>query len=218
MKPIKAVLFSCVLLMSVALLGIHGADSYQKVNVLGCLECHDSSFSKGSIHFIHSSYCEACHSGEGLDLGIVYTVSCVSCHPSDEPGACSLVFLHEDFVECDTDSQCCADCHVECIGGTTTEPSTSTTTTAVIPTSSTTTISAYCVVETIYGESSEKTQFFRWVGEKILSRTPEGRKIMELYYTWSPVVVKMMEEDEDLKGKVHQILDEIVSLSEVGVE
>ena len=73
-------------------------------------------------------------------------------------------------------------------------------------------------MEAIYGESSEKTQFFRWVREKILSKTPEGRKIMELYYTWSPVIVKMMEEDEDLKGKVHQILDDIVSLSEGDVE
>ena len=220
MKPIKAVLFSCVLLISVALLCIPGADSYLKVNVLGCLECHDSSFSEGSIHFIHprSFYCEACHSGEGLDLGIVYAASCVSCHPSDEPGACSLVFLHEDFVACDTDSQCCADCHDECTGAPTTKPSTSTTTTAVITTSSTTTITAYCVVEAIYGESSEKTEFFRWVGEKILSRTPEGQKIRELYYTWSPLIVKMIEEDEGFKRKVNHILDDIVSWSEGDIE
>jgi len=165
-----------------------------------------------------SFYCEACHAGEGLDLGTVYARSCVSCHPSDELGTCPLVFLHEDIVERNTDRGYCIDCHIECDGGTTTQPSTSTTTTAAITTSSTTAVADYCVVEAIYGESSGKTQFFRWVGEKILSRTPEGRKIMEIYYTWSPVIVKMVEEDKDLKERVHQLLDEIVLLSEMTIE
>ena len=196
-----------------------GADAHQRVNILGCLECHDSSFSKGSIHYIHMNfYCEACHAGEGLDLGIVYAVSCVSCHPPDESGVCPLVFEHENFVACGTDRVCCIDCHIECTGDTTTHPSTSTTTSTAIVTSSTTSVPDYCVVETIYGESSEQTLLFRYLRDKILNGTPEGRKIMEIYYTWSPVVVKMMEGDEDLKEKVHQFLDEIVLLSEIAME
>ena len=198
---------------------LHGADSFQKVNLLGCLKCHDSSFSQGSIHFIHMDfYCETCHEGEGLDLGTVYALSCVSCHLSDEPGTCPLVFVHGDSVECDSDRLCCDDCHIECTGGTTTRPSTSTTTTAAIPSSSTTTAGGYCVVEAIYGESSEKTRLFKWVRDKILIRTPEGRKVMEIYYTWSPLVVTLMEGDDELKGKVHQFLDEIVPLSEMAIE
>ena len=198
---------------------LHGADAYQRVNILGCLECHDSSFSKGSIHFIHMSfYCEACHAGEGLDLGIVYAVSCVSCHPSDQPGACSLVFVHEDCVECDSDRPYCTDCHIECTGAVTSGPSTSTTTAAGIITSSTTTAEEHCVVEAIYGESTEITGLFRCMRDKVLSKTPEGRKIVDIYYAWSPVLIKMMEGDEDLKGEVHHFLDEIVLLIEMAME
>ena len=219
MKVDNTILFGLLFYLAVMVFFcLHGAEAYQAVNILGCLECHDSSFSKGSIHSFHMNfYCETCHAGEGLDLGIVYAVSCVSCHPLEEPGACPLIFLHEDFAECDTDSLCCSACHLECTGATTTKPST-TTTTAVITTSSTTTAADYCVVETMYGASSEKAQFFRWVRDEILSKSPEGRKIMGIYYTWSPVIVKMMDEDEDCKGKVHQLFDEIVLLGEMAIE
>ena len=219
MKVIKAGLFSFMLSIAFALLCVHGTHSFQKVNALGCLGCHDSSFSKGSIHFNHMNFfCEACHAGEGLDLGIVYAVSCSACHLLHEPGKCLLVLSHGDFLGCEIDGVCCLDCHLECTGKTTTLPSTSTTTTAMVTTSSTTTEPDYCVVETIYGEDSETTRFCKWVRDTILVGTPEGQKIRELYYTWSPVVVKMMEEDEDLKEKVHQLLDEILSLSEVTVD
>ena len=220
MKVRNSILFSFLLFIAfIILFCLHGAGAYQKVNILGCLECHDSSFSKGSIHSIHMNfYCEACHAGEGLDLGIVYAVTCVSCHPSEEPGACPLVFVHESFVSSESDPLGCTDCHLECTGATTSRPSTSITTTAAITTSTTTTVGNYCVVEAIYGESSEITGLFRWVRDTILSKTSEGRKIMEIYYAWSPVVVKMMERDEDLKEKVHQFLDEIVLLNEMAME
>ena len=219
MKKRNSILFSFLLCtVFKVFFCLHGTDAFQKVNMMGCLECHDSSFSKGSIHNIHmNSYCEACHAGEGLDLGIVYAATCVSCHPSEEPGACPLIFTHEGFTACDSDHLCCIDCHLECTGATTSRPSTSTTTT-VIPASSTTTVKNYCVVEALYGESSQITGLFRCMRDQIFSKTPEGRKIIEIYYAWSPVAVKMMEGDEDLKEKVHQFLDEIVSWSKRTME
>ena len=127
-----------------------------------------------------SFYGETCHAGEGLDPGIVYAVSCPSCHPSDGPGTCPRVFVHEAFVECDSARLCCADCHIGCTGAATTGPSTSTTTAAAITNSSTTTVKDYCLVEALDGESSGKTRLFRWVRDNILSRTPEGGKVREV--------------------------------------
>ena len=44
----------------------------------------------------------------------------------------------------------------------------------------------------------------------MLSQTPEGRDIIRLYYQWSPVIVKAMEEDEEFKGDVKEMIDGVL--------
>ena len=47
----------------------------------------------------------------------------------------------------------------------------------------------------------------------VLSQTPEGRELITLYYQWSPVIIKAMEEDEEFKEKVKELIDGILQLS-----
>ena len=41
----------------------------------------------------------------------------------------------------------------------------------------------------------------------MLSKTPEGQEIIDLYYEWSPFIVKVVEEDEEFKEKVKSIIE-----------
>ena len=91
---------------------------------------------------------------------------------------------------------------------TTTSASTTTTTSA----STTTTASRTCFSETIYGEHSPQTELLRHFRNTILSKTPEGREIIRLYYEWSPVVIRSMEKDEKFKEEVQQLFDGILLL------
>ena len=45
-----------------------------------------------------------------------------------------------------------------------------------------------------------------------MNKTPEGRKLVKLYYQWSPLIVKAMEEDDDFREDVKEIIDEILVL------
>jgi len=80
----------------------------------------------------------------------------------------------------------------------------STTTTISVPTS--------CPIEKIYGEHSEETELLRYVRDNVLIQTPEGQNIIRLYYEWSPVIVKAMEEDEKFEEEVNEIIDGILLL------
>jgi len=54
--------------------------------------------------------------------------------------------------------------------------------------------------------------------DNILSKTPEGRELIKLYYQWSPAIVKAMEEDEEFKGDVKEMIDGVLPLIEGEVE
>jgi hypothetical protein len=45
-----------------------------------------------------------------------------------------------------------------------------------------------------------------------LIKTPTGREIIKLYYTWSPAIVKAMEKDYELREEVKELLDHILQL------
>lgn len=90
---------------------------------------------------------------------------------------------------------------------TTSSTSTSSTSTSSSTTTTTTTI---CLGEKIYGEDSKETGILRDLRDSILSKTPEGREIIRLYYEWSPVIVMAIEEDEEFKEEVKAIIDEIL--------
>jgi hypothetical protein len=85
------------------------------------------------------------------------------------------------------------------------------TSTSVMSTTTTSTTHP-CSLKEIYGENSEETELLRSFRKNVLSKTSEGREIIRLYYEWSPVIVKAMEEDEEFKKEVKKFFDTIVPL------
>jgi len=98
----------------------------------------------------------------------------------------------------------------------------STSTTSIMATtSSTTTIESFrdnCVLLKIYDEDSEEIELLRYVRDNLLNQTHTGKELIRLYYVWSPVIVKTMEADEDFKGDVKEMIDELLMLIEEGIE
>jgi hypothetical protein len=69
-----------------------------------------------------------------------------------------------------------------------------------------------CVPETIYGEHSQEVQILRYLRDNILSKTQEGQELIRLYYQWSSVLVKAMEEDEAFKQEIKDMIDEVLPM------
>ena len=92
---------------------------------------------------------------------------------------------------------------------TTVEP---TTTTTAEPTTTTTKKQGLCPFKQIYGEYSEQIELLRYIRDDILNQTPEGQEIIRLYYQWSPVIVNVMEENEEFKDEVRELIDEVLEL------
>jgi hypothetical protein len=101
-------------------------------------------------------------------------------------------------------------------GTTTVGPST--TTTAGTDTTTTTEEGGMCPSEVIYGEYSKETELLRYLRDNVLSATPEGREIVRLYYRLSPVIVKVMREDEEFKEEVKAVVDGILQLTKKEIE
>ena len=76
----------------------------------------------------------------------------------------------------------------------------------------TTTNGGSCPSEQIFGEHSKETELLRHIRDNVLRQTPEGQEIIRLYYKWSPVIVKAMEEDEEFKEEVKELIDEVLGL------
>lgn len=102
-------------------------------------------------------------------------------------------------------------------------PTTSITTTSTIPPStttssppSTTSTATFqpCVAEVVYGEGSSQAELLRGIRDNVLSKTPEGRGIIKLYYQWSPMLVKAMETDEEFKQWAMEIADSMLPMIE----
>jgi hypothetical protein len=69
-----------------------------------------------------------------------------------------------------------------------------------------------CPLETIYGEQSEEIRLLRSFRDNVLNKTQEGREYIRLYYRWSPLIVKAMEEDKVFANNMKEILDVVLSL------
>jgi len=102
---------------------------------------------------------------------------------------------------------------------TSTLPSTSTTTTidlttttTAVPTITTTTIADNCPSEKIYGKYSKEAEHLRYLRDNALNKTSEGQEITRLYYKWSPIIVKIMNEDEEFREELKAFIDEILLL------
>jgi hypothetical protein len=68
------------------------------------------------------------------------------------------------------------------------------------------------------GNYSSETELLRYLRDKVLSQTPEGQEIIRLYYNWSPVIVMMMEEDEEFQSWVKEMIEGVVELMRGNVE
>lgn len=51
-----------------------------------------------------------------------------------------------------------------------------------------------------------------------MTQTPEDQELIRLYYEWSHVIVKEMEEDRRFEEEVKSTIDEILSLIDSMVE
>jgi rhodanese-related sulfurtransferase len=70
--------------------------------------------------------------------------------------------------------------------------------------------SKLCPAEMIYGENSEETTTLRKFRDNVLNKTFEGQRIIGLYYAISPVVVKIINKDKTLKGRIKTAIDELL--------
>jgi hypothetical protein len=97
----------------------------------------------------------------------------------------------------------------------TTSTSSHSTSTIILPTITTTTSTHFlfgCPLQYLYGELSEEVMLLREFRNTVLSTTPEGKQIIQLYYQWSPIILKAMEDDEALQAEVKDVVDHIVDL------
>lgn len=89
-------------------------------------------------------------------------------------------------------------------------PSNSTTSTGIVPTS--TTSAPYCPIEILYGEYAEETELLRYIRDRLLENSPEGQELIRLYYQWSPELLRILEEDDELSGHLREIIDEMLTM------
>jgi hypothetical protein len=85
----------------------------------------------------------------------------------------------------------------------------------LIPATTSTTTTQFngpCALALLYGEHSDETKLLRFVRDSILSRTPEGRELIKVYYQWSPIIVQTMAADEKFKKEVKDVIDGLLLL------
>jgi rhodanese-related sulfurtransferase len=68
--------------------------------------------------------------------------------------------------------------------------------------------SKLCPAEMIYGEKSEETMLLREFRDKVLNKTADGQRIIKLYYTVSPVLLNMMNQDKTIEYRMKQAIDD----------
>ena len=79
--------------------------------------------------------------------------------------------------------------------------------------SSTTTVPLLiCPFQELYGEHSKEVEYLRYVRDKVLRKTPEGRELIKLYYQLSPAIVSAMEEDKLFKEELREIMKGVLSM------
>jgi hypothetical protein len=54
--------------------------------------------------------------------------------------------------------------------------------------------------------------------DNILNQTPAGQELIRLYYELSPVIVQMMNEDEEFRARVKEMIDGVLPLLRGEVE
>jgi hypothetical protein len=54
----------------------------------------------------------------------------------------------------------------------------------------------------------------RKLRDDLLSKTPEGKQLIKLYYQLSPLVVKVMTEDKNFEDEIREMTDFILPMLE----
>ena len=90
----------------------------------------------------------------------------------------------------------------------------------ITPTTSSTTTtkktynSDSCILTRVYGEYSDEVALMRFYRDNLLSRTMVGQEIIKLYYELSPMITMALDNDEELKQEVKEMVNEVVLLME----
>ena len=69
-----------------------------------------------------------------------------------------------------------------------------------------------CALIQIYGENSKEVELLRNFRDNVLTQIPAGQEIIRLYYELSPVVVRMMEEDEGFREEIKKTIDGVLKM------
>jgi len=69
-----------------------------------------------------------------------------------------------------------------------------------------------CPVVQLYGESSEQVQFLRNFRDRVLKETLEGQQLIKLYYAWSPVLARAIDNDDAFREEITEAIEGIVSV------
>jgi len=104
---------------------------------------------------------------------------------------------------------------------TTTIPITTTTSSISATTSAITTTTLpplFCLLEQIYGDSSEETERLRRVRDELLSKTHEGQELIRLYYQWDAVLAGVPVDNAAIREEIKELTDEILPVFEEMLE
>lgn len=75
-----------------------------------------------------------------------------------------------------------------------------------------------CFLLRLYGEGSDEIALFRKFRNHFINRGLEGEEIIKFYYKWSPLLVKVIEEDEEIEKQLREVADTILFLVEEKIE
>jgi hypothetical protein len=71
-----------------------------------------------------------------------------------------------------------------------------------------------CPMTFALGSDANDLNTLRRFRDEVLSKTPVGQEIIKLYYQWSPAIVKAMEQDEEFKKDVKNLVEEVLGMIE----
>jgi len=69
-----------------------------------------------------------------------------------------------------------------------------------------------CPMDIALGSDSNDLKTLRKFRDEVLNKTPVGQEIIKLYYQWSPAIVKAMEQDEEFKEEVKEMIESILPM------
>jgi hypothetical protein len=69
-----------------------------------------------------------------------------------------------------------------------------------------------CPIVAIYGDDSEEVELLKYFRDNVLTRTHQGQELIELYYEWSPLIIKSLVKDGELKKDLQETVDGVLPL------